>query len=367
MKYKAYSGYARGALHKKRDLPCEDYAVCHEANGCAIAIVSDGHGEALAFRAATGARLACMGTLDILKQYIDESESILHAIENSEERFFFNLQGSILRAWLNSVNADHVAHPFSNDELNALDEKSKQYFSNGSSRSVKAYGCTLIAAYVTPNFWFCLQIGDGSCVASYEDGISVQPLPEGPGQIANITNSLCQFDAMDKFVHYFETKTPLGVFVASDGVIESYKPVETSVQLPFFFREISKPFFHDEQIADEMLARKLKRLTEEGSRDDVSIAAAINMEMFLVEPRLSKDQLQMRLASLGLEIEGKIASIKNNSNALRQVESEQQAKSEDLKKTIAEIERIKRIMIQNKKDLADLLDDKLKIELQLKA
>jgi len=361
MKYKAYCCYARGALHIKKKLPCEDYAVCYDAKGCAIAIVSDGHGHSLAFRASDGARMACEGTLDILKQYIENSE-IIRTIENSKEQFFFNLQGLILRTWLDRVSLDYTTNPFSDTEINALSEDNKEYLSRNTDSYIKVYGCTLIAAYVTPSFWFCLQIGDGTCTVSYEDGISLQPLPEGAGQIANITNSLCQPDAMKKFVHFFEKKTPLGVFVASDGVDESCKPLATSLQLPNFYREISEPFFHKEQNAGERLKSRLERLTEEGCGDDVSVAAAISVETFLAKPKPSPNQLQSLLEKMSIEVEGKRASIQNNINALRQAEEEYKR---GLKEFEDKIERIKRIMGENKKELQKILNEKKVIELQL--
>jgi len=361
----AFSDFFVGASHEKDDLPCEDYADSYEENGCAALVVSDGHGNSLSFRAADGAKMACESTLNILKQYTKTPEDVLNVIEKSEERFFFNLKGLVLSSWLEKVLRDYESRPFTDFELNSLKKEDREYLLSQSDRFSKAYGCTLIAAFITSGFWFCIQIGDGTCTVSYDDGMSLQPLPDGADQFANISNSLCQSEAMQKFVHYFEKKEPLGIFIASDGVDESYPPLSTSLKLPCFYREISEPFFKKEEDAQKSLLERLERLTKEGSGDDVSVAVAINSETFLAEPKASLEQLKNLLETTELLIEGKRSSIQNNANALQQVEREYGVNKEELQKIADEIERIKQIKTKNENDLQVMLDEKKWIESQI--
>jgi len=365
MKCKVYSEHVLGASHLAKGETCEDYALSHADDGCAIIIVSDGHGDKRSFRAADGARMACEGTMGILKQYIGKTEDVLKKLEVSKGKFFSDLQGLVLNTWFEKVAADFSARKFSDDELGALKDKDREYYQGNEKRHAKAYGCTLIAAFVAPSFWFCLQIGDGKCTVCYEGGTWANPLPEGQGQLLNITNSLCQTDAIEKFVHFFEKKSPLGVFVATDGVDESFPPLETSLKLAHFYREISGPFFKGEQDAQEALKGRLGRLTKEGSGDDVSVAAAICAETPLAEPKFLRSQLEAALEEVVMKIEGKRSSLRNNANALRQAEEELRTGEDRLSELKAEIERTKKIKADNEAELSAMQKNKEDIEFQL--
>lgn len=365
MDLKVFNRHVIGASHIKSNQPCEDYSLSYIKDGCGIAVVSDGHGSSRSFRASKGAEFACIVVMEILSSYIGKDEEILTAIAASEEKFFFNLKAYILRSWIDRISDDHSQNPFSSEELDGAGEKGRKYYSDNPDGFTKAYGCTLVAAYATTTFWFGIQIGDGTCTVSYEKGLSLQPLPEGPGQIANYTNSLCQSKAIENFVHYFEKKTPLGIFVATDGVDESYQPLMYSLQLPRFYREISRCFFENSPIALDELHLKLEQLTEEGSGDDVSVSAIISGLTPLDEPVPTQEQWRNLLSRTEMEIEDKKLSLENKYKALQQNEAayidKQNVQAE------AEISRIKNIIANNENALNELLESKEYIERQLSA
>jgi hypothetical protein len=136
---------------------------------------------------------------------------------------------------------------------------------------VSIYGTTLVAAMLTPQFWFALQIGDGACVVIAEGGNTKIAIPADESLAFGKTTSLCDTNAAGHFRHSFGFDTILGISVATDGVVDSFLP-EKYID---FTNELRENFIKQPAAAKEKekeLQTFLPDLSERGSRDDVAIA-----------------------------------------------------------------------------------------------
>ena len=110
--------------------------------------------------------------------------------------------------------------------------------SNGHRTGIEqTYGCTLMCFASTRTYWFAFHIGNGKCVAiSVDSGRigSSDPVPWDEKCFRNVTTSLCDPEALDKFRYcYGGTDTlPLAVFLGSDGIDDSLPdPADKAIDL----------------------------------------------------------------------------------------------------------------------------------------
>jgi hypothetical protein len=130
---------------------------------------------------------------------------------------------------------------------------------------------------VTDEFWFGLQIGDGKCVVLNGEGFT-QPIPWDDACFLNVTTSICDTNASERFRHFFSQELPVGIFIGTDGVDDSYPVAENESHLYNLYEKIAANFMYTgfDQGFTELRAF-LPRLSEKGSGDDVSIAGFLDM------------------------------------------------------------------------------------------
>ena len=192
---------------------------------------------------------------------------------------------SILNEWHRKVQTDIEEHPFSEEELSILSEKSKQrYESDEAADKHKAYGTTLIAFVVTDNYAFGVQIGDGSGVVFNQELSASIPIPEDENCQLNITTSLCDDNAIEEFRHIvFSDNIPVAVLCGTDGIEDSFVSTD---ELFSFYRGVLSVFVeHGYDKTRIGLEEYLPVLTQKGSGDDVSIGAIINKALVISNVR----------------------------------------------------------------------------------
>lgn len=118
-------------------------------------------------------------------------------------------------------------------------------------------------------FWLALQIGDGKCIAFREDGSEFYPIAEDESLGFGITTSLCNRDAAKYFRHAYGFKSLSGIAVMTDGLTDSF----ATEKLPDFIRTIQKNAMADKEKTKSELESFLPKLSQQGSGDDISIAA----------------------------------------------------------------------------------------------
>ena len=273
MNFKAFHMSERGESHLHDGRVCQDSSSSFSDECGTVAVVSDGHGGCDYVRSQIGSAMACEAAVKNIRRLFENIST--EAFLAEPDMMLIQLEATIINDWNESVRSHYEANPFTEEELDCVSEKAGASYRSG-HRIERAYGATLIAAAVTRDYWFGIQIGDGKCAAFDEAGICTQPIPWDEKCFLNKTTSICGSDALRDFRHFYSEKIPTAVFIGSDGIDDSFKNEEDMYD---FYKTILYAFSISDytQAVDELKAY-LPRLSKEGSADDVSIAAWMDMD-----------------------------------------------------------------------------------------
>ena len=273
MNFKAFHMSERGESHLHDGRVCQDSSASFSDECGTVAVVSDGHGGCDYVRSQIGSAMACEAAVKNIRRLFENISP--EAFLAEPDMMLIQLEAAIINDWNESVRSHYEAKPFTEEELDCVSEKAGASYRSG-HRIERAYGATLIAAAVTRDYWFGIQIGDGKCAAFDEAGICTQPIPWDEKCFLNKTTSICGSDALRDFRHFYSEKIPTAVFMGSDGIDDSFKNEEDMYD---FYKTILYAFSISDytQAVDELKAY-LPRLSKEGSADDVSIAAWMDMD-----------------------------------------------------------------------------------------
>ena len=273
MNFKAFHMSERGESHLHDGRVCQDSSASFSDECGTVAVVSDGHGGCDYVRSQIGSAMACEAAVKNIRRLFENISP--EAFLAEPDMMLIQLEAAIINDWNESVRSHYEANPFTEEELDCVSEKAGASYRSG-HRIERAYGATLIAAAVTRDYWFGIQIGDGKCAAFDEAGICTQPIPWDEKCFLNKTTSICGSDALRDFRHFYSEKIPTAVFMGSDGIDDSFKNEEDMYD---FYKTILYAFSISDytQAVDELKAY-LPRLLKEGSADDVSIAAWMDMD-----------------------------------------------------------------------------------------
>lgn len=258
-KFKGYALSVRGASHEDDGSPCQDSARVFTAKDFAVAAVSDGHGSEKHFRSAAGSEMATRVAIRSICDFAERNGSLDKIFKSNPQNAARRIAANIICGW-NSEIAAHISLFPLNVYERAICEK------HGSIPNEVMYGATLIVAGITEYGCFGLQIGDGSFLAQ-NNGEMFFPVPEDSELVGNLTTSLCDSDAIDRFRSFYLEERFSGVSLSSDGLINSF--VNINDFLNFGKRILGA-------VADgsaSALKEHLKTRSRCGSRDDISVAA----------------------------------------------------------------------------------------------
>lgn len=260
-----------GAAHKRKQAACQDFSCSDSFEGSSAAAVADGHGNHRYFRSGIGSRFAAVAALAAIREFLKREGP--GDISGDTEAKLMQLKKNIILSWNRKVAAHYASHPFLEEELASLSERRREFLQNGELVET-AYGTTLIAAAVTPDYWFGLQIGDGDCFGI--SGGSKIFVPRESGLVGNVTTSLCEPDAYYKFHHVFQREIPDAVVMSTDGVRNSFASGEHYEK--FMERVACEVTAGGKKDTEAVLGEFLSEMTERGSGDDLSVAgiAAVN-------------------------------------------------------------------------------------------
>ena len=359
--FKVFNGHRIGASHIARGAPCEDYSMSYQNDHVSIAVISDGHGDKNCFRSAKGAQIACEVAVERIKSTFTCNESV-DILKTSPERVISEIEKSIICFWNDNVEKDIIDNPISDDELRGLDKNVIDAIRN-TERSHKVYGCTLIVAVFFNDFWFSIHIGDGKCVAIQKNGLYKQPIPwDNENCVGNRSTSICASRAYDSFRFTYGEEIPVAVFVASDGVDESFDENGLNkfyYTLAYWVRTLSAEECKNK--LDEMLSQ----ISQVGSGDDVSVSCIIDCVNDIKKPFATSQQVAEKMEELystlldiegrcsdlverKIEVEKKVNEIQREINDL---EERIKHKKEQLKERTAEQESILKTFVSSKEQL----------------
>lgn len=337
MRIRVFHSTSRGESHLSSGKPCQDcsYSEAMAENGvCDLLVVSDGHGSDRFFRSERGSRIAGEVAAAAVPLFAKEfhpevlppllSRGIAQVMDCESEDFtpqgdpnegaFRQLARYIIARWHEAVMADWEGDPPDGETDRFPDQP-----------PVVAYGCTLLLAFRTRDYWAALQLGDGDVVAFWPDGSWSQPVPWDGECVLNCTTSLCSHRE-DRFRYCYGTAQPVALFLSSDGVGGSFPYPD---QLALFYESVLYRLARNPygEVTQE-LARYLPDLSRTGSRDDMSLAfwvdddAAPNYWYAVQRSRLQS--MMGHLNHFKDEIKEKIAHLQDSLTMLSQCLSDYQ-------------------------------------------
>lgn len=306
-----------GSEHIKQHKPLQDFSLSgtSRAKTAAFAIVADGHGGEKYMRSSDGSRLAVQCCNEAIAKTLRGGlpDCIKKRKTDDIEKTLSNLCSQILASWHERISTHFSEHPLSAEEEQLCHEQSLDFSSK--SFVLALYGTTLLAAMYLElfNFWFALQIGDGKCVAFRDDGTAFYPIAEDESLGFGITTSLCSRNALEHFRYEYGFEQLSGIAVMTDGLTDSF----ATEKLPDFLRNIQKNAVADCEATKSELESFLPKLSEQGSGDDISIAAIFiqkkpktetskEVEQILGE---MKENLNSKLEDVAKKVEKKVDDI----------------------------------------------------------
>ncbi|MCM1330322.1 MAG: protein phosphatase 2C domain-containing protein [Ruminococcus sp.] len=305
-KFECFAVKERGFSHIKNNIVCQDNCICISKGQITVISVADGHGSPQYFRSGKGSEFAVKCAAEKFLEFsssltIDDMDS-----EKKRDERINQLIHSIITQWHECVKNDYESNPFTAEELEIVPEKYRVAYESRLNAE-KAYGTTLIAAADNGIYSVGIHIGDGKCIAVYDDGSVDEPVPWDEKCHLNQCTSLCDAKAADEFRFYiWEDKRPVAIIVCSDGIDDSYGN---------FVHDYCKSVLlelTDGNFAEnvEKLEKELPQISKNGSKDDVSIAGMLDLEKIKkMRPLLETD---IKLAN----IEKNIVDANNKKNDL---------------------------------------------------
>ncbi|MDE6574695.1 MAG: protein phosphatase 2C domain-containing protein [Muribaculaceae bacterium] len=268
MKHLSHSSYYCGASHKADGREVQDYAgslviPLDDGTEAVVLSVSDGHGSKQHCRSASGSRMAVETCLEVLSAYrsqLNKQECDAFSIHgvgedycNDTEKLVREIIALIMAKWSRRV-------------LEHLKESPLKSLMPGA----RAYGCTLLGAFVSERFWLVFQLGDGACACLDRNGKPCFPVPDDERCCCNVTTSMCSHGA-DDFRFVYGSKVPAAVMLCSDGVENSFLSRE-KLGTEFFVPLIAEIDSKGMAAVKADIAESLPLISERYSRDDVSLA-----------------------------------------------------------------------------------------------
>jgi len=272
---------AQGASHIEKDIPCQDSAnaVLSLNSTIGIACVADGHGGSKYFRSDRGSNIAVNIALQSLADFygsitkkrtsfFDRNASYDEIKNIDMQSKLKQLEANIIYKWRNGVQEDLKNNPLIEVETQICNDN------NIPPDDPVIYGTTLLAALVSNYLWFVIHIGDGLCVVLENEEKIYCPMKEDERLAFGRTTSLCDNDSINNFRESYGFSQIIGLTVATDGMADSFEP-DKYLQ---FNKELYDKFLHFPVSTEAELKDFLPKLSERGSRDDISIAGIFRIK-----------------------------------------------------------------------------------------
>jgi len=298
--YRSFAITVQGGSHIKNGIVCQDASDFYDDESVSLAVVADGHGDPSCFRSDRGAKYAVQCTAAGIRQFVKELEALFAQGDKSgapsqrelEKLIREKLIKQTVASWNRLVMQDYQKNPFTDQELESVSEKYRKRYGRGEKLN-KAYGASLIAAAITPWYWFAYHIGDGRFTVLYEDSSGGQPVPWDPRCFLNVTTSICDDDILDReeegvraCISLHEDRSPpIAFFLCSDGIDDNYPVERNEEHLYKLYRTIALTFAedgYDSTCGEDGKSGQIKDLANEfatkGKGDDTSLAGIINIE-----------------------------------------------------------------------------------------
>lgn len=315
--FNGFNYTVRGESHISSGKVCQDASDFKSYENYAVAVVADGHGSKKHFRSDVGSKLAvkvALRTIDNFYHNIDEFE---RGFAKDPKKVIKKIQKYIISYWNKEVSWYHRNNPITPEERkNFTDSELKAI------RMESIYGTTLIAAVMSREFSFALEIGDGSFVVLGDDYETQMPI-DGDENPANLTASLCNSNAIDMFSLFYTFEKPLAMFVSTDGLYTSFGSTDDFLD----YHTIIAGQLNEIDSFKEIVAKNLTKRTKYGTQDDISFSCVFDNEYLNQNLERIREQIQInnqRSAMRKAEHSARIKKMKAKQAMLRQQQEKEE-------------------------------------------
>lgn len=312
--YELICASTQGADHIKHGIPCEDYGQVFESELCKIFAVADGHGDSNCPRSQFGSKTACELAISEMEKFCSDIkenawESRILSPGKELDSLAHQLISSIVAKWVKSVNEELENNPLTDEERAGCEKYIERY--DKGERLEHICGTTLIAGLITEKYLLLIQQGDGRCVVFNDDGSASQPIPWDEKCFANVTTSLCDEDAIQRFRYCtinLNDNPIIACLPGSDGVEDSYLSMDLMYS---YYRDLLVYASKNGTAAlNEYLGETLPEFSKQGSGDDVTISGIIDSERVLnFVDAFKRDNEIVRKESVIREIDERLKSM----------------------------------------------------------
>ncbi|MCK8061361.1 MULTISPECIES: PP2C family serine/threonine-protein phosphatase [unclassified Fusibacter] len=263
MSWDVVKGSVIGPSHIKSGLPNQDAFSYEEDNGVHLVGVADGHGSSSCFRSHIGSRLA---TEAVIRQAKPLSAEKLDALDEESAYAFTRKWGEkVLKAWVKDVLSHLRENPFTQSEVDGLDDKGRRALGKN---ALLAYGATLIAVIITPNRILGYNLGDGDLLVAHGRKV-ICTVYKDDDTIGNSTYSLCTSGSMSKLAHLDMTTEDLDwIMIATDGYRNSFKNEKGFYKVGKDLHKLYRK--HGLEVIEKHFEGWLHETTQGGSGDDLT-------------------------------------------------------------------------------------------------
>lgn len=289
----AFHATAIGHHHVMRGKVCQDASVSFQSEDgeYQIAVIADGHGDALCFRSDKGSEIATKVALECLQQFAEK-------VHNLGERFYQDItsnpryQQMIVKELTDTIIAkwhDSIMEHYDNHQLTEEELKYDIEYGQNKEQVAHIYGTTLLAALRLPYCLILLQQGDGRCEVFYDDGTVNQPVPWDERCEDTITTSMCDKDAalsIRNCVIDLKENNVIACYLGCDGVEDAYRDSTENMEgVHIFYKNLTcqlakmTPLEFQPYLLEMLSVFSEKGLFSQcGSGDDVSVAGIVDLE-----------------------------------------------------------------------------------------
>ena len=257
-RWRAIGKKVTGASHIRAGSGCQDAIYIETGERFVIAAVADGHGSKACPHSSEGAEIAVLAAAKVLRQVLE------HDLGGAMPTFLANKDVRIPKqleiTWKEEVRAHHRAMERDDEACDLA--------------LFTLYGTTLLAVAAAPGFAFFVKIGDGDILMMQSEGTA--QLLEQEEKVGEDTESLCLEEAW-KYVRtqlvQLKDGRPLMFLVSTDGYSNSFTGSAG-------FMKAGEDFFglwenDGLEAIDESLEDWLRRSSDAGSGDDISLALVV--------------------------------------------------------------------------------------------
>ncbi|MDF2593686.1 MAG: protein phosphatase protein [Clostridia bacterium] len=264
MTWSAIGECVTGSSHIRNKKPCQDaLKIYHMQELGVICTLADGHGSQKCLYSDDGAEIAVAATLSIIETIVwHHKEEELYSVMRSIKDVV--LPKNIEREWKAQVKAFH--------------EHKKREAAASDKALYELYGTTLMLLFVTKQFIFAMQIGDGDILTVFDNG-ETSWLIEPEVQYGTETYSLCLTNSWKYFKNQLipisqYTILPRLFLASTDGYANSFISSGEFLKIGKDYLDIVK----ENQIdtIQTHLKEWLMHTSSSGSGDDITFVMIYN-------------------------------------------------------------------------------------------